>query len=91
MKKYLKNNWRIIAIIFIIAFAISVGFLDYRSYQFKELKENYCWLALHTYEDFLDNETDYTIGDAFMYLDFRELREACKKDGYSPNKFTERK
>ncbi len=53
------------------------------------LKENYCWLALHTYENFLDNETDYTFGDVFKYINFLELREACKMDGYHPNKFTE--
>ena len=59
--------------------------------KYRNLKEDYCWLNLHTYEDFLDDEpsNSTTIGDVFMYLDFKELRKDCKREGYHPNRFTE--
>ncbi len=96
MNKEERRRWItfILGIIIGCFILISTMFVtEYAPIQIQEkldiLKENYCWLALHTYEDFLDNETDFTFGDVFKYSNFWELREACKKDGYYPNRFTE--
>lgn len=35
------KDWKIIAIIFIVGFFVTIGFLDYRSYQSNQLEEEF--------------------------------------------------
>ncbi len=81
-----------LAVIIMISALISGSFVYFdMEEQLSKLEENYCWLNLHTYEDFLYDEpsNSTTIGDVFMYINFKELREGCKREGYHPNRFTE--
>ena len=88
----LKLSPGMLAVIIVVSALISGSFVYFDMVeQLDKLEENYCWLNLHTYEDFLDDEpmNSTTIGDVFMYLNFKTLREGCKMEGYHPNRFTE--
>lgn len=86
-----RVDWELLSYCLIVLLVLSLFTFIILKGKYNDLEDDYCWLNLHTYEYFLDGESSNstTIGDIFMYMDFKTLRDFCKREGYHPNRFTE--